>query len=283
MARPLRIEYPGAVYHITSRGNARESIYLEDEDYAGFLDCLCLVVKRFNWILHAYCLMSNHYHLLIETPEGNLSRGMRQLNGTYTQQFNRRHTRVGHVLQGRYKAILVDKDNYLLALCRYIVLNPVKAGMVKGPREWQWSSYKETAGYGKGISCLTKDWILLQFGRERGKAEMRYREFMREGIKAESPWKEVRGQLYLGDEKFLDKIKKLIRGQETLKEIPRMQRYITKPLLEDILKYKDKKPRDNAVFEAHIRYGYTLKDVAEHLGVHYATISRAVKRVEKRR
>ena len=283
MARPLRIEYPGAVYHITSRGNARESIYLEDEDYAGFLDCLCLVVKRFNWILHAYCLMSNHYHLLIETPEGNLSRGMRQLNGTYTQQFNRRHTRVGHVLQGRYKAILVDKDNYLLALCRYIVLNPVKAGMVKGPREWQWSSYKETAGYGKGISCLTKDWILLQFGRERGKAEMRYREFMREGIKAESPWKEVRGQLYLGDEKFLDKIKKLIRGKETLKEIPRMQRYITKPLLEDILKYKDKKPRDNAVFEAHIRYGYTLKDVAEHLGVHYATISRAVKRVEKRR
>ena len=283
MARPLRIEYPGAIYHITSRGNARERIYLKDEDYNRFLDCLCLVVKRFNWILHAYCLMSNHYHLLIETHEGNLSRGMRQLNGTYTQQFNRRHNRVGHILQGRYKAILVDKDNYLLALCRYIVLNPVKAGMVKGPREWQWSSYKETAGYGKGISCLTKDWILLQFGRERGKAEMRYREFMREGIKAESPWKEVRGQLYLGDEKFLDKIKKLIRGKETLKEIPRMQRYITKPLLEYILKYKDKKPRDNAVFEAHIRYGYTLKDVAEHLGVHYATISRAVKRVEKRR
>lgn len=283
MARPLRIEYPGAVYHITSRGNAREKIYLEDEDYAGFLDCLCAVVKRFNWILHAYCLMSNHYHLLIETPEGNLSRGMRQLNGIYTQQFNRRHARVGHVLQGRYKAILVDKDNYLLELCRYIVLNPVKAGMVRGPKEWQWSSYKDTAGYGKGISCLTKDWILLQFGRKRGEAEMGYREFVRAGLKKESPWKEVRGQLYLGDESFIDKIKKLIRGKETLKEIPRMQRYITKPLLEDILKYKDKKPRDNAVFEAHIRYGYTLKDVAEHLGVHYATISRAVKRVEKKR
>jgi REP element-mobilizing transposase RayT len=283
MARPLRIEFPGAVYHITSRGNARERIYLEDEDYAGFLGCLCAGVKRFNWILHAYCLMSNHYHLLIETPEGNLSRGMRQLNGTYTQQFNRRHDRVGHVLQGRYKAILVEKDNYLLELCRYIVLNPVKAGMVKGPREWQWSSYKDTAGYGRSISCLTKDWILLQFGRERGKAEMGYREFVREGLKAESPWKKVRGQLYLGDEKFLDKIKKLIRGKETLKEIPRMQRYITRPLLEDILKYKDEKIRDNAVFEAHIRYAYTLKDIAKHLGVHYATISRAVKRAEKRR
>lgn len=108
MARPLRIEYPGAVYHITSRGNARESIYLEDEDYKVFLDCLCWGAERYNWIVHAYCLMSNHYHLLIETPVEALSRGMRQLNGTYTQQFNRRHNRVGHVLQGRYKAILVD-------------------------------------------------------------------------------------------------------------------------------------------------------------------------------
>lgn len=279
----MRIEFSGAVYHITSRGNARERIYLEDEDYDGFLDCLCSVVKRFNWILHAYCLMSNHYHLLIETHEGNLSRGMRQLNGTYTQQFNRRHNRVGHILQGRYKAILVDKDNYLLALCRYIVLNPIRAGMVKGPREWQWSSYKDTAGYGKGISCLTKDWILLQFGRKRAEAETRYREFVREGIKAESPWKELKGQLYLGDENFIDKIKKLIRSKETLKEIPRTQRYITKPSLEEIFKYKDKKLRDNAVHEAHVRYGYTLKDIAEHLDVHYATISRAVKRVEERR
>ena len=173
----MRIEYPGAVYHITSRGNARERIYLEDEDYAGFLECLCSVAKRFNWILHAYCLMSNHYHLLIETPEGNLSRGMRQLNGVYTQQFNRRHNRVGHILQGRYKAIVVDKNNYLLELCRYIVLNPVRAGMVRGPKEWRWSSYKETAGYGKGIACLTKDWILLQFGREKAKAETQYRQF----------------------------------------------------------------------------------------------------------
>lgn len=280
MARPLRIEYPGAVYHITSRGNARERIYLDDEDYEAFLDCLCSVVKRFNWILHAYCLMSNHYHLLIETPDKNLSRGMRQLNGIYTQQLNRRHNRVGHVLQGRYKAILADKDNYLLELCRYIVLNPVRAGMVMGPTEWQWSSYRDTAGYGKGIMCLTKDWMLLQFGRERGKAVIRYREFVRAGLKAESPWKEVRGQLYLGDESFIDKIKKLIRGKEALKEIPRMQRYITKPSLEDIFKHGDKKLKDRAVYEAHVRYGYTLKDIAEHLGVHYTTVSRTVKKIE---
>jgi len=282
MARPLRIEYSGAVYHITSRGNARERIYLEDEDYDGFLDCLCSVVKRFNWILHAYCLMSNHYHLLIETTDGNLSRGMRHLNGIYTQQFNRRHNRVGHILQGRYKAILVDKDNYLLELCRYIILNPVKAGIAKEAREWKWSSYKDTAGYGKGISCLTKDWILSQFSMERGEAELRYREFVRAGLQAESPWKEVRGQLYLGDERFIDKIKKLIRGKETLKEIPRVQRYITKPSLEKIFKHRDKKLKDRAMHEAHVRYGYTLKDIAEHLGVHYSTVSRAVKRGEEK-
>jgi len=281
MARPMRIEYPGAVYHITSRGNARERIYLEDEDYTGFLDCLCSVAKKFNWIVHAYCLMSNHYHLLIETPEGNLSRGMRQLNGIYTQQFNRRHNRVGHILQGRYRAIVVDKNNYLLELCRYIVLNPVRAGIVRGPKQWRWSSYKDTAGNGKGIACLTKDWILSQFSMERGEAVIRYREFVRNGLTAETPWKEIKGQLYLGDENFIDRIKKLIRGKETLKEIPRIQRYITKPSLGEIFKKRDKKIKDKIVHEAHVRYGYTLKDIAEHVGVHYTTISRHVKRIDK--
>lgn len=283
MARPLRIEFPNAVYHITSRGNARQAIFLDDKDFANFLEVLCLVVKRYNWILHAYCLMNNHYHLIIGTPDGNLSKGMRQLNGIYTQQFNRRHNRVGHVLQGRYKAILVDKDNYLLELCRYVVLNPVRAGIVRGAGQWQWSSYRDTAVYGKGVPCLTKDWILLQFGRERSEAEGRYREFVSAGLKAETPWKKIKGQLYLGDEKFIARIKELIRGKETLKEIPRMQRYITKPPLEGIIKHKGKKLREDAVHEAHVRYGYTLKDIAEYLGVHYATISRTIKKVEERR
>jgi len=142
--------------------------------------------------------MSNHYHLLIETSDGSLSRGMRQLNGTYSQQFNRRHNRVGHVLQSRYKAIVVDKDKYLLELCSYVVLNPVRAGIVRGPEKWRWSSYKGTAGYAKGISCLTRDWILLQFGDGRGDAEKRCRGFVHEGLKLESPLKDIKGQLYLG-------------------------------------------------------------------------------------
>ena len=142
MARPLRIEFEGAFYHITARGNARQDIFLGDEDRVGFLAVLAGVVDRFGWICHEYRLMSNHYHLLIETPEANLSNGMRQLNGVYTQAFNRRHGWVGHVLQGRFKSILVEKESHLLELARYVVLNPVRANMVRYARQWKWSSYR---------------------------------------------------------------------------------------------------------------------------------------------
>ena len=154
MARPLRIEFSGAIYHVTSRGNARCAIYEDDEDRRAFLSALDRVMVRFHWICHAYCLMDNHYHLLIETPEGNLSQGMRQLNGVYTQGFNRRHNRVGHLFQGRFKAIVVDRDSYLLELCRYIVLNPVRAGEVSRPEEYRWSSYRATAGLSPGAGFL---------------------------------------------------------------------------------------------------------------------------------
>lgn len=130
MARPLRIEFTGALYHVTSRGDRREAIYEDDTDRIRFLEVLGQVAADFNWVVHAYCLMTNHYHLVVETPDGNLSKGMRQLNGVYTQYSNRRHRRVGHLFQGRFKAILVDRDSYLLELARYVVLNPVRAGMV---------------------------------------------------------------------------------------------------------------------------------------------------------
>jgi putative transposase len=133
MARPLRVEFPGAVYHVTSRGNARQGIFLDKDDRESFLGVLSSVATRFKWVCHAYCLMETHYHLQIETLEGNLSRGMRQLNGVYTQVFNRRHKRVGRLFQGRYKGILVEKEAHLLELCRYVVLNPVGAGLVRRP------------------------------------------------------------------------------------------------------------------------------------------------------
>ncbi len=131
MARPLRIEFPGALYHITARGNAQQDIFVDDEDRLLFLSVLERVVSRFHLLLHAYCLMDNHYHLVLETPQANLSQAVRQLNGVYTQAFNRRHGKVGHVLQGRFKAILVGRDSYLLELCRYVALNPVWARITR--------------------------------------------------------------------------------------------------------------------------------------------------------
>ena len=159
MARSLRLQFPGAIYHITSRSNARKSIFKENEDRNTFLETLLKTNERYHWICHAYCLMDNNYHLLIETPKSNLSLGMRQLNGIYTQSFNRRHRVVGHVIQGRFKGILIEKESYLLELSRYVVLNPVRAKAVTHPSHWKWSSYSGTAGLAQPHGCLTTDWI----------------------------------------------------------------------------------------------------------------------------
>jgi putative transposase len=285
MARPLRLEFPGALYHITSRGNAQQSIFFDDEDYHSFLQVLSIVVERFDWLSHAYCLMGNHYHLLIETPKGNLSRGMRQLNGHYTQIFNRRHQRVGHIFQGRYKAILVEKDRHLLSLCRYLVLNPVRAGLVKKPQRWRWSSYRATAGEEKRPSFLTVEWILSQFDRRKGKAVRKYRAFVIEGSKDDSPWKDLKGQILLGTGEFVCELRDLLKRKEKVEEVPRVQRLAARPSLGEIFRKEEQghgARRDEVIYAAYVRYGYTLKEMAEHLGVHYATISRAIKRVEQR-
>ena len=169
MARPLRIEYPGAVYHLTARGNARQPIFRDTADRHGFLRTLAHVVDRYSWRCHAYCLMTNHYHLLIETPQPTLARGMRQLNGVYTQAFNRRHGRSGHLFQGRYHAVVVEKEAHLLELCRYVVLNPVRVKSCRTAGAWRWSSYRATAGLTAAPGFLTVAWVLAQFGlRARG-------------------------------------------------------------------------------------------------------------------
>lgn len=170
MARPLRLECPGAIYHLTGRGNARQKVFFTDADRELFLNTLTGVVSRYHWICRAYCLMANHYHLLIETPKTNLSIGMRQLNGIYTQSFNRRRKRVGHLFQGRFKAILVERESHLLELCRYIVLNPARVKGRARASTWNWSSYRPTAGLASVPGFLSTDWILEQFGKSRLRA-----------------------------------------------------------------------------------------------------------------
>jgi putative transposase len=282
MARPLRIEYPDAVYHVTARGNAKNDIFHSDTDRNTFLKILSGVVLRYNWLCHAYCLMDNHYHLLIETPDGNLSVGMRQLNGVYTQKHNWLHQKSGHVFQGRFKAIVVEKESYLLELCRYVVLNPVRAGKTETPEQWRWSSYRFTAGMKTPPDYLTTDWILGLFHPKKREAQKLYRKFVRAGIGLQSPWEELRGQILLGEEGFVDAHKDLLYDKKTVKEVPRTQRYVNRPALSVLLtKSATKSQRDQAIHRAYIQHGYTMKAIADHLGIHYTTVSKVIKAQEE--
>ena len=275
MARPLRIEFAGALYHLTARGDRREPIYENDEDRHSFLSILGTVVGDFNWVCHAYCLMVNHYHLLVETPEGNLAKGMRQLNGLYTQWSNRRHHRVGHLFQGRYKAILVDKDAYLLELCRYIVLNPVRARMVKRPRQWPWSSHRAMLGMQDAPKWLSVAALLAQFGRGFTLARQRYERFVAQGLQAKSPWNELQGQIYLGDERFVAKMQRKLGRQADDLNIPRAQRRAPAPPLAQIARTHTQ--RDRAIRAAHGTGRYSYLQIGKHFGVHFTTVGRIVR------
>lgn len=284
MSRPLRIELAGGLYHVTSRGDGREAIYFEDGDRLKWLEVLGEVCERFNWRVHAWCQMTNHYHLVIETPEANLAQGMRQLNGVYTQHVNRAHKRVGHVFQGRYKAILVERDSYLLELARYVVLNPVRAGMVKGPRQWRWSSYRSMVSSTEAPSWLVTDWILGQFGQVRARAVQKYIDFVRSGLGLPSIWQHLQGQIYLGSEAFVKRMQQLSAESASdtrIAEVPRAQR---RPKVLPLEVFTSRHAKRNAAMAAAFGSGgYSLAQIAEHFGVHYSTVSRAVRAVEKMR
>ena len=275
MARPLRLEYAGALYHVTSRGDRREDIYLDDADRDAWLAVLATVCHRFNWIVHGYCQMTNHFHLLVETIDGNLSRGMRQLNGSYTQRFNRTHQISGHLFQGRYKAILVQKEAYLLELSRYIVLNPVRAGMVELPEQWSWSSYGVMAGLSPAPDWIDQDWLLGQFGSHRQEAINAYKRFVLEGKGVNSPLALTQHQLLLGDDAFIERYRQESQP-EVLRELSKAHR---RTLAKTLAEYKTEiADRDQAMAQAYLSGAYTMAEIGEHFGVHYMTVSRAVKR-----
>jgi REP element-mobilizing transposase RayT len=205
---------PGALYHVTSRGDGREAIFRGDGDRTVFLDVLAGVWERLNWIIHAYCLMAKHYHLLVETPDGNLAKGMRELNGVYTQRFNRIHQRVGHVFQGRYKAILVQKETYLLELARYVVLNPVRAHMVASAGDYAWSSYRAMTRDDAPPEWLETRAILAMFGQTEGQAIASYRNFVAAGTGEPSPWENLKRQVFLGTDTFVESMQSRVPSRE---------------------------------------------------------------------
>src|SRR6266536_1505868 len=281
MARPLCIQFPGGLYHVTARGNGRQTLFTDDADRERFLIVLTQVVARYHLLCHAHCLMGNHYHLLLETPEANLSNAMRQLNGVYSQAFNRRHERPGHVLEGRFHAQVVDKDAYLREVCRYIVLNPVRAGLVAHPREWPWSSYGATAGQAAVPPFLTVDWVLSLAGTTaRSAAQRQYRQFVDAGLgELTTSLEPMSSRLFVGD--VLDPVRERIGVASAFVEVPRAQRFALRPSLVALFAgVESRDDRDARCVLAVREHGYTMRAVAQFLDVHYSTVSRALARGE---
>jgi REP element-mobilizing transposase RayT len=279
MTRPLRLEFPGALYHVTARGDRKNAIYCDDIDRMAWLRILARVCERHNFLVHSFCQMNNHYHILIETREANLSHGMRQLNGTYTQHFNRRHDLVGHLFQGRYKAILVQKESYLLEVARYVVLNPVRAKLVCLPDEWQWSSYRYFMRQHSVPDWLHTDWLLKQFGTSRPAALLAFRDFVLAGLEAGSPLNKIRHQLLLGDEAFVSSHQSL-QQSERLTERARVQRRASALSLAE---YQERYAnRNDAMAHAYRSTAFSMVQIAAHFKVSYRTVSRAIAAFEAR-
>ena len=251
MARSLRIEYPDACYHVINRGNAGENIFTTDRDHDVFLEYLEAAAERFGIVIHTYCLMTNHYHLLIETPHANLSRAMQWLNVSYATWFNKKHRRQGHLFQGRFKAILIDADEYLLQLSRYIHLNPVKAHMVEVPQEYCWSSYQAFCGVIEKPDWLDTS-LLEYFGKQQKAAIAGYREFVEKADveTLENPDKLSVGGCILGGSDFVHWVQEsfLADGLD-IKNIPQLK--LLKPVIS---------PERVSQVVADVA-GYTLEDI----------------------
>ncbi|AWB68308.1 addiction module toxin RelE [Saccharobesus litoralis] len=277
MARPLRIEFEGALYHVTSRGNARQDIYLESQDYLLFLDTLGDVCKRYNWLIHAYCLMTNHYHLVVETPEGNLSLGMRQLNGVYTQRFNRKRGRSGHVFQGRFKSILVDSDTYYKTLIRYVIQNPLRAKMVNQVSQYNWSSYPVMVGRCNSPDWLVRKTVLARFAKSEAKAIELFKQYVEQKSEADF-WQAITHQIFLGDETFAKRYLPSENDLPVIDEIPNVQQ---RRQAESLAYYQKTFPkRSEAIVVAYRSGGYTQKKIADYFGLHYTTVSRIIKKAD---
>ena len=234
MSRPLRIEFAGAVYHVSARGNAGQAIFLKDADRRQFLEMLGREIGQHRWTCHGYCLLGDQYCLLVETPEANLGRGIGRLNAIYSQWFNRRYQRAGHLFQGRYKAVIIEKPLWLTAVARDLVWAPVRASLAKRPGQWPWSSHR-AIGKGRDVPpWLTVEWILGEFAGAPEGARKAYRNYVAEGKLAPSPWEHVRAQMYLGGDAFLKEMAERARRLPA-DQVPRAMLRPDRPTREAII------------------------------------------------
>ncbi|OGP99623.1 MAG: hypothetical protein A2026_02525 [Deltaproteobacteria bacterium RBG_19FT_COMBO_46_12] len=303
MARPLRLEYPGAFYHVLNRGNNLEYLFRNERDREKFLALLGKAKDRFSLVIHTYCLMDNHYHLLLETKEPNLSQAIQWLNVSYATYFNRRYRRPGHLFQGRFKAILIEADEYLRPLSRYIHLNPVRAKLVPTPDLYFWSSYRALIGKTRIPRLLEVDWLLTNFSEKRKEAMRRYKAFV-EGMdmtKLKNPNKEIVGSFILGREHFVNWVKEtFLFGRDDNKEIPQLKLLKTRGdprrvvdevckefgcSMEQVLKKGTKRntAREAAIYLTKELSGLTCRDLGIYFGgVSGALITMTANRIAKR-
>jgi REP element-mobilizing transposase RayT len=292
LARPLRITFPGAVYHVTSRGNERKPVFNSDRDREKFLEYLESATKRYQAMIHVYCLMDNHYHLLLETPAGNLPQIMRHINGAYTTYFNVKRQRSGHLFQGRYKAILVDMDTYAKELSRYIHLNPVRAKMVETPEAYEWSSYSFYIGKKKAPEWLHRDFILGYFGNNISAAQRGYMKFVTAATDRahDNPLNGVIGSTLLGSPEFVTWIKEnFLSKQPPDKTVPALNELADRISLMDIFHAVDAVFGDNGPVGRNVKMflcqkhtGEKLKDIGACFGIGESAVSQACRRVRGR-
>jgi REP element-mobilizing transposase RayT len=291
MSRPLRIEYHDAFYHITARGNDRQNVFRTNKDRERFLEYLESATERYKAVIHAYCLMDNHYHILLQTPEGNLSQIMHHINGAYTNYYNTKRNRAGHLFQGRYKAFLVSIDEYAKELSRYIHLNPVRAGMVETPEAYRWTSYKDYIGINKPPVWLYTDFVLNLFDRRVTVSRKEYRKFVESmlGMEYESPIKDVFASTILGSRDFINEIReKHLERKGRDRDIPDLKYFHKMPGVGDIIKQTEELfDGDSAllkrvqIYLCHRYSGKRLKEIGEHFGIGISGVSQASGRLRK--
>jgi REP element-mobilizing transposase RayT len=289
MARPLRIQLPGAFHHITSRGNERSPVFLSQRDREKFLSYLESASERYKAVIHVYCLMDNHYHLLLETPAGNLSQIMHHINGAYTTFFNTKRSRSGHLFQGRYKAILIEVDEYAKELSRYIHLNPVRAGMVGKPEEYEWSSYRHYTVERNAPEWLERNFILGYFSKKLLRAMKLYCEFVDSSIDHEykNPLADISNSVILGSKEFIAEIKDRFLGdQKSDRDLPALRNLSTSKSFDDIEEAVDsafpsdkKLARQVKLYFCHRYSGRKLKEIGSRFGIGLSGVTRASNRI----
>jgi len=286
MGRPLRIAFDGAHYHVTSRGNEGKDVFKSQKDREQFLLYLESAVFRYGAVIHAYCLMSNHYHLLLETPLGNLSQIMKHINGAYTNYFNIKRKRCGHLFQGRYKAILIDADEYAKELSRYIHLNPVRARMVPRPEEYRWSSYLDYIGERNRPEWLKTAFLLDCFGKGMNACE-NYRRFVEDLIEGEyeSPLNGATAETILGSEGFVSEITaRHIDGKMHDRDLPAIRKLSPRPTVDAIIEAARNLDGDTRLSEkagiyfCHKYSGAKLKEIGKHFGIGESGVSQTSRR-----